>query len=284
MKVEVDGRELTLTNLDRVLWPTPRFTKGDLVDYYTRVAPAILPHLAGRPLSMVRLPHGVTGRLFLQNECRGAPDWMATAELTLRTGETRRYCVVNDAASLVWVANLGTVELHPYAAPAERPDEPPALLLDLDPGPGTTFADVCRVALALRRLAAERGLVPLPKTSGGAGLHLYARLHAGTNFETARTLGRALAAATTRELPDLIAPPDARARQADRVLVDWLQNDPRRSTIAPYSLRVDRAPGVSTPLLWSEVEAATSPLRFNPRAVLRRIDEHGDLFAAAARE
>ena len=189
-EVEVDGRRLELTNLDRVLWPNMGFAKRDLVAYYARVAPAILPHLAGRPLSMVRLPHGAGGRIFLQNECRGAPEWMTTASLRLRTGEVRRYCVVDDRPSLLWVANLGTVELHPYPARADRPDAPPALLLDLDPGEGTTIADACRVALALRALARDRGLRPLPKTSGGAGLHLYAPLRAGTTFGAARTLGR----------------------------------------------------------------------------------------------
>jgi bifunctional non-homologous end joining protein LigD len=268
-----------LTNLDRVLWPG--FTKADLVAYYTSVAAVLLPHLAGRPLSMVRAPHGASGRLFLQNECRGAPDWMTTASLRLQSGEVRRYCVIDDLRSLVWVANLAAVELHPYPTRADRPDEPVALLLDLDPGPGTAFGEACRVALLLRELAAPRGLDPLPKTSGGAGLHLYARLAAGTTFDAARHLARELAGAASERLPELVAPPSARSRQDGRVLVDWHQNSPRRSTIAPYSLRAEAALGVSTPLRWDEVENGELP-RFRPPDVLARVERHGDLFAGVA--
>jgi bifunctional non-homologous end joining protein LigD len=284
--VAVDGRTLRLTSLDRVLWPAPHeFTKRDLVAYYAAVAGASVTHLSGRPLSMVRLPHGVNGRVFLQNECRGAPEWMTTASLRLRDGTVRRYCVVDDLPSLVWVANLGTVELHPYPAPASRPDSPVALLLDLDPGPGLSLRDACAVALALRPLCAERELRPLPKTSGGDGLHLYAPLAAGTTFADARSVGREIAAAAHERLPELVAPPDARSRQPGRVLVDWLQNDPRRSTIAPYSLRAGERVRVSTPLLWDEVEAAAedataaAALRFGPADVLERLERFGDLFS-----
>jgi bifunctional non-homologous end joining protein LigD len=279
--MEAGGRRVRLTNLDRPMWPDEGFYKRDLIGYYERVAAAIVPHLAGRPVSMVRMPLGVSGRIFLQNECRGAPDWMATATLRLQTGEARRYCVIDDLPSLLWVANLGTVELHPYPARANSPDTPIALLLDLDPGPGTTIADACRVALVLRELAAERGLEPLPKTSGGAGIHLYAPLAEPHTFDAARALGRELATAARERLPDLVAPPEARARQPGTVLVDWLQNDPRRSTIAPYSLRAGARLRVSTPLLWEEVEAGEN-LRFGPADVIARLGEHGDLFRTAA--
>src|SRR3954447_20946498 len=180
MKVE-------LTNLDRPL--LDGFTKRDLIDYYVAVAPAILPHLAGRPLSLVRFPAGLEGRGFLQNECRGAPEWMRTATLELQGGRTRRYCVIDDLPSLVWVANLSTVELHPYRFDCERPAVPLEVMLDLDPGPGTTILDACRVALALReRLGAAR-----VKTSGAAGLHVVLP-GAADSFPAARALAREIAA------------------------------------------------------------------------------------------
>lgn len=282
-EIEAGGRRLELTSLDRLLWPG--FSKRDLISYYARVADVLVPHLAGRALTMVRFPLGVRGRAFLQNECRGAPPWMTVAPLRLQTGELRRYCVIDDLASLLWVANLGTVELHPYPSLAEREGEPLALLLDLDVGEGTSFRDACRVALAVREIASRHRLRPLPKASGGTGLHLYAPLPSRTGFDEARTLARSVAAAASERMPDLVSPPDARSRRPGKVLVDWLQNDPRRSTIAPYSLRAGRELRVSMPLHWHEVEQAASAASgrgpvFGPDEALRRIEAEGDLFEA----
>jgi bifunctional non-homologous end joining protein LigD len=286
-EVDVDGRAVRLTSLDRVLWPSEGVTKRDVLEYYAGVADVLVAHLAGRPLTLARFPHGVRGRGFLQNECRGAPAWMRTAPLVLRDGSVRRYCVVDDLASLLWVVNLNAVELHPYPARAERPDAPAAVLLDLDVGAGATTLDACIVALRLRPLLEADGLAPVVKTSGVSGLHVVAPV-TGADFAAVRGYARSLADRLAGDDPALVAAPDAHARRPGQVMVDWRQNDPRRSTAAPYSLRATEPPGVSAPLAWGEVEAAlqaqrTAVLRPSPAEVRERIAAQGDLFTAPAR-
>lgn len=284
-ELELDGRRLRLTSLDRVLWPATGFTKGAMIDYYRAVAPVLLPHLSGRPLTLGRWPQGVEARGFAQMECRGHPAWMRTAPLPLRTGEIRNFCVVDDSASLVWVANLGTIELHTYQFAPERPDEPTALALDLDPGPGAGLLGACRVALLLRASLAARGLAGWAKTSGASGLHIYVPLGSPHANERVRTFARQLAEELSAAHGSTITN-DARAgARRGKVLVDWLQSDPRRSTVAPYSLRATDRPAVSTPLAWDELERVVnggdaSTLRFGPMEVLERISRHGDLFRA----
>jgi bifunctional non-homologous end joining protein LigD len=207
---------------------------------------------------------------------------MRTATLQLRTGAKRRYCVVDDLSSLLWVANLSALELHPYLARHERPEYPVQVMLDLDPGTGAGMLDACRVALAARERLGERRLVPVVKTSGVSGLHVAVPLH-DTSLSEARDFARALAAELANDDPVRVASPDARARQPGQVLVDWRQNDDRRSTAAPYSLRATVPLGVSMPVRWSEVETALTAgdaglLRFSPADVLRRIESDGDLF------
>jgi bifunctional non-homologous end joining protein LigD len=286
--VDLGGRRVRLTSPERPMWPAAGLTKGWLVDYYLAVADAILPHLAGRPLTLARFPEGTHRRGFLQNECRGAPPWMRTAVLPLRNERERRYCVIDDAAALAWVANLATVELHPYLLDVAEPDRPVGLVVDLDPGPGAGLAECCRLAVRMRELLGEAGLDPRVKTSGRAGLHLLAPLVTPTTFAQTRALARELAERVAAESPAAAIATQKRSERAGRVLVDWQQNDPRRSTVAAYSLRAGAAaPRVSTPLSWDEVEAgARSPeaaarLRFGPDEVLRRLERHGDLFAMA---
>jgi bifunctional non-homologous end joining protein LigD len=283
--VDLGGRTVRLTSPERPMWPGAGLTKGWLVDYYLAVADAILPHLAGRPLTLARFPEGTHRRGFLQNECRGAPPWMRTAVLPLRNERERRYCVIDDAAALAWVANLAAVELHPYLLDVAAPERPVALVVDLDPGPGVGLAECCRLALRVRELLAEGGLDPRVKTSGRAGLHLLAPVDAMT-FAQTRALARELAERVVAEAPDAATATQKRSERTGRVLVDWMQNDPRRSTVAAYSLRAGAtAPRVSTPLAWDEVAAAArSPqaaarVRFRPEDVLRRLERHGDLFA-----
>jgi bifunctional non-homologous end joining protein LigD len=212
---------------------------------------------------------------------------MRTAALTLRDGAVRRYCLVDDVASLLWVVNLGTVELHPYPAVADRPDAPAAVLFDLDVGSGATTLDACDVALRIRPLLEADGFTPVVKTSGVSGLHVAAPV-SGADFAAVRRYARSLAGRLAEEDPKLVAAPDAHARHAGQVMIDWRQNDPRRSTAAPYSLRATEPAGVSTRLTWDEVETAlrrgsSAALDFRPAAVLERIANHGDLFMAAAR-
>jgi bifunctional non-homologous end joining protein LigD len=259
-----------ITNPDRELWPGR--TKRWLVDWYAAVAPVLVPHLAGRPLTMARFPDGISGRAFLQNECRGAPPFVTTRTLTLRGGRTRTYCVVDDERSLLWVANQSAVELHPYLG-----EPPTAIAFDLDPRPPRGLDDAGRVALRLRAQLPDA----VVKTSGAAGLHVFVANREALPYEATRAAARRLAERLAGETPDEVSASTRPADRAGRVFVDWLQNHPRRSTIAPYSLRALRdAPGVSAPVTWEEVESG-APLRFTPEQVLDRIERHGDLFAGA---
>jgi bifunctional non-homologous end joining protein LigD len=259
-----------ITNPDRELWPG--LTKRWLVEYYAAVAPVLVPHLAGRPLTMARFPHGIAGRGFLQNECRGAPDYVTTTTLALQGGRKRTYCVVDNERALLWVANQGTIELHPYLG-----DPPTAIAFDLDPQPPRGLDDARAVALRLR----EEWPSAVVKTSGAAGLHVFVPNAEGSGFDETRAIARATAERLARETPGEVSASTRPQDRAGRVFVDWLQNHPRRSTIAPYSLRALRdRPGVSTPVTWDEV-AGGQPLRFTPEQALERIARHGDLFAAA---
>jgi len=273
----------SLTNLERVLWPAVGFTKGDMLAYYEAIAPVLLPHLAGRPLTLGRFPAGVEGPGFATTECRGRPDWVSTVAVRLRSGEVREQCVIEDLASLLWVVNLGTIELHAFPSAAGRLDEPAFVVLDLDPGPGTGLAECCRIALWLRGALADCGLVGFCKTSGGLGLHVYVPLDAGHSFDESKAFARSLAARLVGERPGAVTDRREASSRPRRVLVDWIPNSPRALTVAPYSLRATDAPLVSTPVGWDEVEAAASrdpgaDLRFDPGRVVERARDMGDLF------
>jgi bifunctional non-homologous end joining protein LigD len=262
------AREVELTNLDRVLFPAAGYTKGDVIDYYRRVAPVLLPHLAGRPLTLGRFPAGIDGRGFATTECKGRPDWMHTQPVRLRSGEIRNHCVVEDLPSLLWVANLGTIELHAF---------PTGLVLDLDPGPEADVLDCGRVAVRLRELLAKAGIETGAKTTGSRGLHV----HAAVQLDQAAELGRRLAERLSRDEPDAVTATLNPAARRGRVLVDWRQSNPRMLTILPYSLRAADEPAVATPVTWGEVEAALAAqrpdrLRFSPGQVLERSGRLGD--------
>jgi bifunctional non-homologous end joining protein LigD len=271
-----------LTSLDRVLWPAAGFTKGDMLAYYEAIAPVLLPHLAGRPLTLGRFPAGVDGPAFATTECRGRPDWVKTVAVTLRSGEVREQCVVGDPPSLLWAVNLGSIELHAFPSAAGRLDEPAFVVFDLDPGPGTGLADCCAVALWLREALAETGLIGLCKTSGGLGLHIYVPLAPGHSFAASKGLARSLASDLTAARPDAVTDRRDLPARAGRVLVDWVPNSARALTVSPYSLRATDVPSISTPVDWEEVEAAAAghddALRFGPARVLDRISGMGDLF------
>jgi bifunctional non-homologous end joining protein LigD len=275
--------EVALTSLDRVLWPRAAFTKGDMVEYYDRVAPALLPHIAGRALTLGRFPGGVDARGFAQTECRGRPEWMATRPVRLRDGRIREHCVVSDARSLRWVANQSAIELHPFLSRGERLDLPTHLSLDLDPGPGAGILDCARVALRVRGMLAEMNLVSFVKTSGSLGLHVLVPLNAGHPYARTKPFARELAARLSAEDPARVTDRTPRSGRAGRVLVDWLGNDASRTTIAPYSLRAMDFPTASTPITWEEVERAREPheLWFLAGDVLGRIESIGDPLAPA---
>jgi bifunctional non-homologous end joining protein LigD len=269
-----------LTSLDRVLWPRAGFTKGDMVDYYDRVASALLPHIADRALTLGRFPGGVDAPGFAQTECRGRPPWMATRAIQLRDGRVREYCVVNDRRSLLWVANQSAIELHPFAARGERHDEPTHVIFDLDPGPGADELDCCRVAVRLRDVLAELGLEAFVKSSGSLGLHVLVPLNTPHRYEQTKPFARAVAERLAAADPARVIARARRSERAGRVLVDWLGNDASRSTVAAYSLRATDLPTVSTPLRWEEVEASERP-RFVANDIAPRLKAIGDPLAPA---
>lgn len=282
-EVEIEGRVLTLSSLDKVLWPEASFTKGEMLDYYARVAPALLPHLAGRPVTLGRFPEGVERYGWYQTQCRGRPAWLPTRPVRGRGGTIQDYCVVNDLPALLWVANIGAIELHPFLARGDRIGEPTAVVFDLDPGPPAGLVDCCRVALWLRAALERHGLASFPKTSGSLGLHVYAPLNTPHGYGETKPFARRIARELAGRHPDRIVEKMARSLRAGNVLVDWSQNDVNKSTIAPYSLRGTAWPAVSTPLGWDEVERALGDetpgsLAFGPAEVLERLDRFGDLF------
>ena len=285
--VEVDGRHVRVSHLDRPLWPEAGITKGDVVDYYLRIADALLPYIAGRPVTLHRFPEGVGGPHFYQTRCPPHPPWLRTTTLSYpRTGKTFDVAVLDDRAALVWAANLAAIELHPFMSTADAFQWPTWLVVDLDPGEPATLVDAAQVALSARAHLEDAGLRPVVKTSGGKGLHVYARLPARTSYGDSKALARALADGLAAREPQRVVTTMTRALRAGKVLVDWSQNDPGKSTVAPYSLRGYPTPTVSTPVTWDEVAAVAraadaQSLMFSPHDVITRVNRHGDLFAAA---
>jgi bifunctional non-homologous end joining protein LigD len=284
--VEVDGRALVLSNLGKVLYPAAGFTKAQVIDYYQRIAPTLLPHVAGRPITIKRYPDGVDGKFFFQkNAPAGRPEWVATARIpspgSTKSRDTIEYLIGADLPTLIWAANLAALELH---TPMWRyPDigKPDLLVFDLDPGPPATIVECCQVALLLRPLLADFGLEPVAKTSGGKGLQLYAPVTGQTSEQTS-DLARQLAERLEEEHPQLIVSRMTKALRPRKVLIDWSQNNAAKTTVAPYSLRAREQPTVSTPVTWTEVERCESAadLRLTADQVLDRVEQHGDLFAA----
>ncbi|MGB9377300.1 MAG: non-homologous end-joining DNA ligase [Mycobacteriales bacterium] len=288
VRVEVDGRELTLSNLDKVMYPEVGFTKGQVIDYYTRIAPAMLPHLRGRPLTFKRYPDGVDGKFFFEkNAPKHRPDWIPTVEIATPGSTKNRdsidFAVIGELPALVWAANLATLELHvPMWTVGPRGGVRGAdlMVFDLDPGAPATIVECCRVATLIRDALAADGLQGWAKTSGSKGMQLYVPLKP-TDAERPWTYARELARRLEREHPGLVVWQMSKALRPGKILIDWSQNSATKTTIAPYSLRARPHPTVSTPISWEEVEACESPedLVFDSDAVLARVEAHGDLFA-----
>ena len=285
MKLRIEGKDVEISHPERVLWPRLGFTKGDLASYYESVAPAVLAHLAGRPLTFVRAPGGIGDRWWYQTECPHPPRWVATAPVPGARGDrVWDYCVVNDAATLLWLANLGCVELHPLLATADDLERATMVVFDLDPGIGTDLVACCRVALALRAALDRQGLEAFIKTSGAVGIHVVVPLTERATFDSTRSFARALARDLTDQDPDLVTDRMAKAGRVGKVFIDWQQNGPYKSLVAPYSLRLLDVPLVSTPLLWSEVEQAVMAgderrLVFDPARALARLRRDLDPWA-----
>ena len=289
VSVQVEGRALRLSNLDKVLYPAAGFTKGEVIDYYTRIAPAILPHLADRPLTLRRYPDGVAADGFYDKDAsRHAPGWLRVVRLPT-PGSTKAhddigYAVVDGLAALVWAANLAGLELHVpqwTVGPRGDPQLPDLLVFDLDPGPPATVVECARVAEAIRDMVDSDGLECHVKTSGSKGLQVYAAVQAAGAHDTS-TYARQVAQRLAAQRPDAVVSQLAKAARRGKVLVDWSQNNPAKTTVAPYSLRGREQPTVSTPVTWKEVAECdkATDLVFTTDEVLHRVQRHGDLFAA----
>jgi bifunctional non-homologous end joining protein LigD len=285
--VEVDGRRLSLSNLDKVLFPDG-FTKGEVVDYYVRVAPVLLPHVTGRPMSFQRFPDGTaTKGFFAKNAPRGTPDWVRTVKLpapgSTMDRETLDYVVVDDLPTLVWAANLAALELHVpqwSVGPRGGVREPDRLVLDLDPGAPATAVECAEVALLLRDLVAADGLTSVVKSSGSKGLQVYAAVEPVSDRRTS-DYARHLAQTLEKSHPKLVVSQMRKDLRGGKVFVDWSQNNAAKTTVAPYALRARPEPWVSTPLTWDEVAAVRRPedVQFRAEQTLERVGSHGDLFA-----
>jgi bifunctional non-homologous end joining protein LigD len=282
------GREIKVSNRDKVLYPAAGFTKGDVVDYYTRVAPAILPHLRDRPLTLKRYPDGVDGQFFYEKQCPShRPDWVATVSVPSRERGTIDYCLANDVPTLTWLANLAALELHTSLSRAEAIQRPTMIVFDLDPGPGVDVLDCAEVALWLRDMFARLGLRTFAKTSGSKGLHAQVPLNSDVTYEDTKPFARAVAELLEKDHPDRVVSRMTKSLRKDRVLVDWSQNDMHKTTVCAYSLRARERPTVSTPVEWEDLEAALDrgdpdSLAFEAPAVLERVAERGDPLAEAA--
>ncbi len=283
--VEVEGRELSLSNLDKVLYPAAGFRKADVIDYYRRIAPTMLKHLAGRPPTLVRAPNGPEGPRFFEKNCPSHhPDWVDTFAGHEATGNTKG-CLIEEVAALVWLANLAALELHTHQWTLADPTRPTAMVIDLDPGEPATIIDCCRVALDLRETLERLDLQCVVKTSGGKGLHLSVPIQGSdATDEDTKRFSLALGQLLESRDPDRVLVEMTRAKRPGKVFVDWSQNDRHKTTVCAYSLRLRDRPTVSTPLAWSEVEVALDSadgdsLAFESAAVLARIEEHGDLYA-----
>jgi bifunctional non-homologous end joining protein LigD len=282
----VKGRKLAVSNLNKVLYPKVGFTKGQVIDYYIRIAPVLLPHLQDRPLTMKRYPNGVDAEFFYEKNCPShRPRWVKTAKVWSE-GNNRimDYCLANDLPTLVWAANLADLELHTSLARKKDVAQPTMMVFDLDPGAPADIVQCCQVGLWLRDLLAEMKLRSFAKTSGSKGLQLYVPLNTAVTFDQTKDLSRALAQYLEQQHPDLVTSNMSKALRKAKVFVDWSQNDEHKTTICVYSLRAKEEPTVSTPVTWEEVENCwkkknSDLLKFRSDKTLARAEKMGDLFA-----
>jgi bifunctional non-homologous end joining protein LigD len=284
--VEVEGRKLKLSNLDKVLYPAAGFTKGQVIDYYVHIAPALIPHLAGRPLTMKRYPEGVDHQYFFEkNAPIHRPEWVKTAPIWSEgNNRTVNYILANDLPTLVWIANLASLELHPSLSLAAHIETPTMIVFDLDPGPPANIVQCAQVAIWVRAIFDHFGLQSFPKTSGSKGMQIYVPLNTKTTYDETKPFAHAVARLLEQEHPELVVSDMKKAVRANKIFVDWSQNDQHKTTIAVYSLRARERPTVSTPITWEEVEQTLKKkdaqrLVFEAPDVLKRVEKMGDLFA-----
>jgi bifunctional non-homologous end joining protein LigD len=281
----VEGKKLSISNLNKVLYPKAGFTKGQVIDYYIRIAPVLLPHLADRPLTMKRYPNGVDKEFFYEKNCPShRPKWVKTAKVWSEGNQrTMNYCLANDLPTLVWAANLADLELHTSLARKRDVAKPTMMVFDLDPGAPADIVQCCQVGLWLRELLSDMKLKSFAKTSGSKGLQVYVPLNTPVTFDQTKGLSRALAQHLEGEHRDRVTSNMSKALRKGKVFVDWSQNDEHKTTICVYSLRAKEEPTVSTPVSWEEVATCLKKkkadlLKFRSSQTLRRVEKMGDLF------
>ena len=285
-ELEVEGRKLTVSNLEKVLYPEAGFTKAQVIDYYIRIAPVLLPHLKNRPITLKRYPDGVEGFFFYEKQCPAhRPQWVKPTKVPGSREEGHiDYCVMNDLPALVWAANLADLELHTFLHRAPAIARPTALAFDLDPGPPADIVLCCQVALWLKDIFDELGLESFPKTSGSKGLQLFVPLNTATTYDKTKEFAHTLAERLEREHPAQVVSRMTKSLRRGKVFIDWSQNDNHKTTVNVYSLRAKSQPTVSTPVTWEEVARclktkSADRLVFVSDDVLKRVKKHGDLFA-----
>jgi bifunctional non-homologous end joining protein LigD len=285
-QLHVGGTTIEVSNLDKIFYPKTGFTKGQVIEYYIKIAPVLLPHLRDRPISLKRYPEGVNGFFFYEKQCPGhRPPWVKTAAVPRSEGGEINYCVMNSLAALVWAANLADLELHTFLHRAPKIEQPTAVAFDLDPGESADIIHCCEVGLRLKKLFDAMKLESFPKTSGSKGLQVYVPLNTPANYEKTKNFAHAIAERLERETPDAVVLKMQKSLRKGKVFVDWSQNDNHKTTICVYSLRAKERPTVSTPVTWKEVEQAMKKgdarcLIFEQDEVLHRVQKHGDLFAS----
>jgi bifunctional non-homologous end joining protein LigD len=283
--LEVNGKQVKVSNLDKVFYPATGFTKSDVINYYIDVSAVLLPHLKDRPISLKRYPEGVEGFFFYEKQCPShRPDWIHTTRVSSRRREGFiDYCVMNNLSALVWAANLADLELHTFLHRAPKLEYPDFVVFDLDPGPPANLINCCEIALLLKQSFDRMKLESFPKTSGSKGLQIYVPLNGRTSYATTKAFARALAESLELAHPGLAVSKMQKNLRRGKVFVDWSQNDEHKTTVCVYSLRAKEHPTVSTPLTWKEIAEAKKKgdpawLSFETKDVLKRIKKRGDLF------
>jgi bifunctional non-homologous end joining protein LigD len=284
-QLQIDGTTVEVSNLNKVFYPETGFTKGQIIDYYVKVSPVLLPHLKDRPITLKRYPDGVGGFFFYEKQCPPhRPKWVETTTVPRTEGGEINYCVISNLSALVWAANLADLELHVFLHRGPKIDQPNSLVFDLDPGAPADILDCCKVALQMKKLFEKLKLKCFPKTSGSKGIQVYVPLNSPITYEKTKPFAHEVAVQLEKAFPDLVVSNMQKVLRKGKVLVDWSQNDSHKTTVCVYSLRAKDHPTASTPVTWEEVEAAlkkknAKKITFESDEVLKRIKKHGDLFA-----
>jgi bifunctional non-homologous end joining protein LigD len=283
-EITVGRKRVKISNVEKVFYAEAAFSKGDMIEYYRSVGPALVPHLKSRAVTLKRYPDGASGSFFYEKQCpKHRPEWVRTVTVPRKDGKPIAYCVGWDLATLVWMANLASIELHTSLAKASNVKRPTAMVFDLDPGPPAGIVECGDVALTIRKVLGKASLECWPKTSGSKGMQLYVPLNSAVTFDQTKRFALGLAQHMEATEPELILTTQAKVERAGKILIDWSQNDDHKTTVSVYSLRAKDRPTVSTPLEWREVSAAVksrdaSKLTFEAKDVLKRVDKKGDLF------